>query len=160
MLKKINYRLLIICILMPEIIGFLSNFLSNGAMKDYNNLKHPAFSPPGWVFIIVWIILYLLMGISLYFIIMSNYYPLDMKKAALLFFSAQLFFNFLWSIVFFKYELRFNAFLLTLVIIGLTVMTIMAFIQINKLSGLILIPYLLWLIYASYLNYFTWFLNR
>jgi len=160
MLKKINYKLLIICILIPEIVGFISNLLSNGAMKNYNELKHPPFSPPGWVFVVVWSILYLLMGISLYLIISSHYYPVDMKKAAFLFFAVQLLFNFMWSIVFFKYELRFNAFLLILVIIVFTVMTIAAFYQISKPAGILLIPYALWLFYASYLNYYTWLINR
>lgn len=160
MFKKMNYSLLIICILVPEIVGFISNLLSNGAMTDYNNLRHPPFSPPGWVFVMVWTVLYLLMGISLYLVISSQYYPVEIKKTAFLFFAAQLLINFLWSIVFFKYELRFNAFLLILVMIMLVIMTATEFYQISKPAAILLIPYILWLFYASYLNYYTWILNK
>ena len=55
---------LIISILIPLAVGSLSALFS-GNMSSYSMFEKPAFSPPGFIFPIVWTVLYILMGISL-----------------------------------------------------------------------------------------------
>ena len=76
-----------------------------------------------------------------------------------LFFYTQLFFNFLWPIVFFNFKLPFTAFILLVILFVFTAITVVKFYQSSKLSGILLLPYLLYILYAGYLNFAIWFLN-
>ena len=60
---KINFKRLAITILIPLGLGVLVAFLTN---SSYNDMVKPSFAPPGWVFPVVWTILYILMGVSYY----------------------------------------------------------------------------------------------
>ena len=96
-MKIRNKSALIISILIPLAVGSMSALFS-GNMLSYSILDKPAFSPPGFIFPIVWTILYILMGISSYIVYSSNS---PNKPKALLIYGIQLFFNFCWSIIFF-----------------------------------------------------------
>ena len=50
-------------ILIPVILGGIVALLISGFM-DYNDLNKPPLSPPGFIFGIVWTVLYILMGVS------------------------------------------------------------------------------------------------
>ena len=109
---------LIISILIPLAVGSLSALFS-GNMSSYSMFEKPAFSPPGFIFPIVWTVLYILMGISSYLVYTSNS---PYKPNALLLYGIQLFFNFFWSIIFFGLDLYLFAFiwLIALLSINLT----------------------------------------
>ena len=64
--KKINIKSLVICIIIPLAIGGLAALLTMGSMKDFEALNQPPLSPPGWLFPVVWTILYILMGVASY----------------------------------------------------------------------------------------------
>ena len=63
-----DYRLWV-CIIGIVALGFLSGILSGNPGKYYYSLQLPAFAPPSWIFGPMWTILYILIGISLYFIL-------------------------------------------------------------------------------------------
>ena len=121
-MKQENRSTLIISILIPLAVGSLSALLS-GTMSTYSTLNKPALSPPSILFPIVWTILYILMGISSYMIYISN--SPDAPKA-LKTYALQLFFNFCWSIIFF----RFSLYLLSL--LWLIIMIILIYIMIKQ----------------------------
>jgi len=77
--------------------GVIAGFLTSGSMEKYQEMYRPPLSPPGWVFPIVWLILYTLMGIAAYRIYMKN--P---KAESLKLYLIQLAVNFLWPIIFFQ----------------------------------------------------------
>ena len=54
---KINWKTLVICLAIPLGVGGLATLLSGG-MDAYGTFIKPPLSPPGWVFPIVWTILY------------------------------------------------------------------------------------------------------
>ena len=120
-------------------------------MKEwYNSLKKSKITPPNYVFPIVWSILYTLMGIAFYMIYMN-------KKCVgfcipLIIFLIQLFFNLIWTTLFFKYRLFKLALLDTGLIIIFTIITIKYFYNISKNAAYLLIPYICWLSLAFYLN--------
>ena len=44
--------------------GLISSLVSMGKQAEYAALKQPPLSPPGWLFPVVWTMLFILMGIS------------------------------------------------------------------------------------------------
>jgi len=155
MSKIQNKSALIISILIPLAVGTLSALIS-GNMLTYSSLNKPPLSPPSFIFPIVWVILYILMGISSYNIYMSK----DNKKGkALKVYAVQLFFNFLWSIIFFRFSQYLIAFLWLISLIIIIIAMIYLFYNINAVSAYLQIPYLTWCIFAAYLNFMIYKMN-
>lgn len=144
-MKIRNKSALIISILIPLTVGTMSALFS-GNMSSYSILTQPAFSPPGFIFPVVWTILYILMGASSYIVYSSNS---PNKSKALLLYCIQLFFNFCWSIIFFGLDLFLFAFIWLIALILI----------VNPLSAYLQIPYLIWCIFAAYLNFSIFLLN-
>ena len=142
-------------ILIPVLIGVLVGLLTSPT-EEYAMLQKPPLAPPGFLFPIVWTILYVLMGIS-YGILKSNQLadqPVDSV------YYAQLVVNAFWSIFFFNLGWRLFSFLWILLLIVLVVTMILRFFRRNRVAGLLQIPYLLWLFFAAYLNLSFYLLNR
>ena len=149
-----NKSNLIIAVLIPLTVGSISSLLS-GNMGQMNYIQ-PDFTPPAVVFPIVWTILYILMGISSYIIYESDYPD---KNSALRIYGIQLFFNFFWSILFFRFSAYFLSLIWLLVLIILIIIMILRFYKISPIAAYLQIPYLLWCMFASYLNYVVFVLN-
>lgn len=152
---KIQWKELIICIAIPLATGILSALLTRNGMKTFETLTKPALSPPGWLFPIVWTILYILMGIASYLVLSSG----NTGQNALTVYAIQLAFNFLWSIIFFNQRAYFFAFIWLIALWLLILLTTILFYQISKPAGYLMSPYLLWVTFAGYLNYAIYLLN-
>lgn len=150
-----NKSSLVIAILIPIAVGAFSALFA-GNMSVYANLNKPSLAPPGIVFPIVWIILYILMGISSYIVWESNSPD---KWNALRIYALQLFFNFFWSIFFFRFDLYLFSFIWLLVMIILIIVMIYKFYKIKPLAAYLQIPYLIWCLFAAYLNFMIYSLN-
>ena len=123
---------------------------------DYNELNKPPLSPPGFIFGIVWTILYILMGISYGILDYKNLIDTNTKNIYYL----QLFVNLLWPIAFFVFKWRLFAFIWLLLLIVLIIKMIIKFYRRDKIAAYLQIPYLLWSIFASYLNIGVYLLNN
>ena len=156
---KVNWKKLVVCIAIPLAVGALAAFLTRGAMSEFGRLKQPPFSPPAWLFPVVWTILYTLMGISSYLVIEAKA-PADEKEKALMIYFYQLVVNFLWPIFFFNFGWYLLAFFWLLLLWGLVRHMIRLFAPINKVAAGLNIPYMIWLTIAAYLNFGIWWLNR
>lgn len=150
-----RHRGLLISMAIPLIIGGISTLLSGGA-KVNPSLEAPPLIPPEWVFPVVWIILYLLMGYSAYLIFKSRN---GGRIIALAVYAAQLAANFLWSILFFRFEFLFAALIDAVVLWALAIVMVWLFADIDKKAALLQIPYVLWLTFAAYLSFGFWALN-
>ena len=146
---------LIISILIPLAVGSLSSLLSR-SMTTYSSISKPDFSPPSYVFPIVWTILYVLMGISSYIIYDSDS---PAKGRALKIYMLQLFFNFCWSIIFFRFNLYLFALIWLIVLNALICLMIKEFYKISPLAAYLQIPYLLWCVFAALLNFLIYKMN-
>lgn len=155
---KIKWKELIIAILIPLAVGGISAFLTRGGMETFKALEKPPLSPPGWLFPVVWTVLYILMGIASYLIYSSTKSKAD-KFLALGLYAFQLFFNFFWSVIFFNLERYLFAFIWLFILWLLILMTILAFRGISKPAAWLLVPYLLWVTFAGYLNLGIYLLN-
>ncbi|MBO5096863.1 MAG: tryptophan-rich sensory protein [Agathobacter sp.] len=156
---KINKRLLFICIAIPVIVGMVSALLTRNSMELFQSIDKPPLAPPGWLFPVVWTILYVLMGISSYLILQSGEEREEIRKT-LTIYGYQLVANFLWPTFFFNFGWYFFSFLWLVLLWGLVLIMILRFKDINKLAAYMNIPYLVWLTFAGYLNLGIWILNR
>ncbi len=154
---KINWKKLIICLAIPLAVGGLAALLSGG-MADYSVINQPPLSPPGWLFPIVWTILYLLMGYASYRVLTSGAEQEQIRKALRLY-GAQLALNFLWPIIFFGFDAYLLAFVVLIALWVLIFLTVRAFSKIDERAGDLLLPYLLWVTFAGYLNLGVYLLN-
>jgi len=156
---KIDKKKLLVRIALPLIVGAISSLLTRGSMEAFEALNQPPLSPPGWLFPVVWTILYTLMGISAYIIDMSDIAEIDKQKIMRLY-HLQLTVNFLWPIFFFSFQWYLFSFFWLLLLIVLVVLMIKEFYKISNVAAFINIPYLIWLVFAAYLNIGVWWLNR
>ena len=156
---KINKRVLFICIAIPVIVGIVSALLTRNSMELFQSIDKPPLAPPGWLFPVVWTILYILMGISSYLILESGESQEEIRKA-LTIYGYQLVVNFLWPTFFFNFGWYFFSFLWLVLLWVLVLIMILRFKDISKLAAYMNVPYLVWLTFAGYLNLGIWILNR
>ena len=158
--KKIRFITLIVSIGIPLLIGGITSLLIPNISSIYGELVKPNFAPPDIVFPIVWTILYVLMGIASYSVYVLKYDNIDVSSAIFVY-AIQLLLNFLWTFIFFGFNLYGLAFLELGVLVLFVMLTIKRFYKkAGKNAALLLFPYLIWIIYAGVLNFFIWMLNE
>lgn len=127
-------------------------------MNDwYNNLKKAPWTPPDYVFGIVWPILYFLMFTS--FILTRNDEKCYPYCSALTFFIIQLIFNLSWTTLFFTMKKPKLALLDLIATLIFTIVTYKKFSLINQTASRLLLPYIAWLILAFSLNLYIVIMN-
>jgi len=138
----------------PAIVvaGSASGLMSDSGYGNpwFDALENPVFMPPGFVFGIVWPMLYGLLGFASAMILAEPASPA--RSSALTFFFAQLALNFAWSPLFFTLH---DIALAKYVIMVMAVLAGIAagkFWRMRRVAGMLLIPYLAWLVFAAMLN--------
>jgi translocator protein len=149
---------LILSIVLAELVGVISSFFGMSNESMYIKINRPFFSPPGWIFPIVWTILFLLMGIAAYRVWVKGSQGEDVKKSLVLY-AIQLALNFIWPIIFFRLKLYGLAFFELLILLVFIVMTTFEFKKVDQIAGYLMIPYIAWVVFAGILNYAIWILN-
>jgi len=133
--------------------GSLSGYLSNSGFGNpwFDNVQKPGFMPPGWVFGVTWTSLYTLMGVALAIVLTApDSVP---RRRGLLFFFVQLAMNFAWSPIFFGAGAVDWAFVVILTMNVAVTCTLISFLRVKRVAGLLLLPYLAWLCLATALNF-------
>ncbi len=157
MVLKLDYKMLLKNLSIPLITGIISAFLTRGGVRNFTEtVNKPAYSPPDWLFPIVWTILYILMGIAAY-VVESNTEAKNNK--GFVFYYLQLFFNFLWSFIFFNSQNYLVSFIWIIILLALIILTATEFYKINKIAAYLLVPYIIWVAFASVLNFSIYLLN-
>ncbi|MBR3825392.1 MAG: tryptophan-rich sensory protein [Lachnospiraceae bacterium] len=149
--KKINKKLLAICIAIPLVVGAISALLTKDSMMIFQTVNKPPLSPPGWLFPLVWTILYILMGVASYLVLTSEG-TMEEKSQAISVYFYQLLVNFLWSTWFFNLQWYVFAFFWLILLWVLIFVTLVRFYRLSKPAGYLMVPYLLWVTFAGYLN--------
>lgn len=159
MSQKINFFKLVASILLCQLAGAIGAVFTASSVENwFPLLKKPFFSPPSWVFFPVWILLYTLMGISLYIIWEKGVQQREVK-IGLLFFGIQLGLNIIWSYLFFGLRSPYYAFIEIILLWFAILLTIIQFRKISKTASYLLLPYILWVSFAMLLNYNLWIFN-
>lgn len=139
---KVNPKInAITLVLLTLIVGSLAS-TNTGTDTWYLGLVKSNLNPPGYVFGIVWPVLYLLMGITIwrtYSIIKNLFY-------------VQLFLNAIWSWLFFSFHLPLIALLDIWLLIFINLKILLLILKEDKLAAFLFAPYIMWLFFASYLN--------
>lgn len=155
--RKRPFIAYLVFILLTEAVGLLSSLLSGDSGSFYDQVARPALAPPGWLFPVVWAVLFALMGISAARVWLKE--PGPARGRSLLVYALQLAVNFCWSPIFFNAR-AFGWALLTLLLLWvLIVWMIFAFRRVDRTAAWLQLPYLLWVSFAGYLNYMIWLLN-
>jgi benzodiazapine receptor len=155
MLSKRDTVGLTVAVVGTEAIGGLSALAAGGDFVTYfDALRKPPLTPPPAAFGPAWTALYLLMGVAAWLVWREG---LSRRTAlALGLFAAQLVLNFAWSLIFFGQH-RLGVALIEIVVLWLTILaTILAFWQVRRAAGALLLPYLAWVSFAAYLNAGIW----
>ena len=143
--------ILLITFLASAIGGFTT---ANFKEPWYSQIILPSFNPPSWVFGPIWTTLYILMSIAIWRIWIKFY---DNKILNLYFFH--LFFNMIWSIIFFGFHQIGLALLDLFIILIFIVLLMKIYYSKDKISFSLMVPYFLWSCYAFVLNFNIFILN-
>ena len=150
---------LILSIIICQMAGVIGSIFTAGSVTSwYPTLVKPSFSPPGFYIGLIWIVLFTLMGISL-FLIWRETPSNPAARIALYFFAVQLIVNVLWSVAFFGMRSPISGLVVIAFLWVLILITIIKFWPINRTAALLLIPYIIWVSIAAYLNFSIWMLN-
>jgi len=150
---------ILISVIICLAVGFVASLATQtGVDSWYETIKKPSFTPPDAVFAPVWTFLYVLMGISAG-IVWSRGLHHIWVKTALYHFVFQLFFNAVWSLVFFNLEQPLWGLLVIITLLILILLTIKWFKVVNNFAAYLLIPYAIWVVFALVLNFEIWRLN-
>lgn len=145
-------------IVLSEAVGVISGLLSRDGMARYGATAiQPPLAPPNWLFPVVWVILYALMGIGAARIWLAE--DSAERKQGLNLFVAQLVVNFFWSLIFFNLQAYGFALVWLILLWVLVAWMILTFLKVDKTAAYLQIPYLIWLTFAAYLNAAVWVLN-
>ncbi|MBN2732233.1 MAG: tryptophan-rich sensory protein [Balneolaceae bacterium] len=142
-------------ILVCALAGAIGAYFEPGIW--YQEITKPFFTPPNWIFAVVWPILYLCMGIAAWLV--WKELGFDKGRQPLKWFGVQLGLNAAWSWLFFGRHAIGTA-LGEIILLWVAILfTLLLFWQKNKIAGALLIPYLLWISFAVALNFSIWQLN-
>jgi translocator protein len=151
---------LIVSILASFAAGGIGSLFTFKAIPTwYAGLKKPRFTPPNWAFGPVWTTLYILMGISVFFVWQKGLATNGAQLAFILFWF-QLAINALWSVIFFGMKSKGGGVVTIIALWLLIQVTMVASFRVSAWAGSLLVPYILWVSIASYLNISIWILNR
>ncbi len=155
---KLNLPKLTFSILVSLSAGGIGSFFTASSISTwYSTLNKPFFNPPNWIFAPVWTTLYILMGVSLYLVLVAK--TKKDKRVPITIFATQLVLNTLWSIIFFGLKSPLFA-LFEILILWITIfLTIKKFAPFSPLASRLLYPYIAWVSFASLLNLAIKFLN-
>lgn len=169
---------LIFSIILAQSVGLIGSLATRPNIESwYRLIDKPGFTPPDWVFAVVWPALFLLMAVAAWLVYRTpprasrdywrdgaSYESMFLKKrpsrlTALTIYVIHLFFNMGWSFLFFKWQLPGVALVEILILLGLLLVTTRLFYRISTLAGYLMVPYILWVGYATVLNGALWWMN-
>lgn len=150
---------LLISVLVPLVIGFAGGIFTSSSVNNwYTTINKPSFTPPGWLFGPAWTLLYILMGLAFYFAWLKGFG--GNPSLCIGIFAVQLILNFLWSILFFGLKAPLYAFVEIVFLWVAILINVIVFFRVSRVSGYLLLPYILWVSFASALNLGVVLLNK
>ena len=124
----------------------------------YQALQKPPFNPPDWVFAPVWTTLYIFMGIAAWRVWRRGLF--ETHRMALAVFAGQLGLNLVWSGLFFGLQRVDLALAEIVILLSAIIANTIMFWRIDRLAGVLFVPYAAWVTYAMLLNASLWLLNK
>jgi len=148
-----NVLTIIVFIAIPVVVGMISGKAAGNSKRKYADFKQPPLSPPGFLFPIVWTILYILMGISSYLAYQGAVAAHASVAIVLVPYIIQLILNFTWSVIFFGKRRYLLGSVWLLMLIAAIIWMMTAFYPYSPIAAYLQIPYLVWCLFATYLSF-------
>ncbi len=150
-----KYISLALILLVTFLASGIGGFVTSSFKEPwYSQIILPTFNPPSWVFGPVWNLLYIFMSVAAWI----AWKKISDKKILQVYF-VHLFFNSIWSVIFFGFHQIFIALIDLVIILAFIIWLMKIYYQDSKISFLLMIPYLLWSFYALILNTTIFYLN-
>ena len=152
---KNKYLSLLIILLITFIAPMIGSYATTTFKEPwYSQIILPSFNPPSWVFAPVWFTLYLLMSLAIWKIWINS-----SNRKLLKIYFIHIFFNSTWTVIFFGFH-QIGFALINLIIILIFIIILMrVYSTRDKISFILMIPYLSWSSYALVLNSAIYLLN-
>ena len=150
-----KYLSLGLILLVTFVASGIGGFVTSSFKEPwYSEIILPSFNPPSWVFGPVWTTLYIFMSVAAWFA-----WKKTSDKKILQIYFIHLFFNSIWSVIFFGFHQIFVALIDLGIILIFIIWLMRIYYHVNRISFLLMIPYLLWSSYALMLNGAIFYLN-
>ena len=154
-MTKNKYLSLLILLLITFIAPVIGSYVTSVFKEPwYSEIIQPSFNPPSWVFPPVWSTLYVMMSLAIWRVWIAFFNSRILKL-----YFIHLFFNCIWSIIFFGFHQIGLALINIIVILFFIIILMKEYLKIDKLSFYLMIPYFLWSSFALVLNASILFLN-
>lgn len=153
-----NVAALVVSVGLPLTVAFISTAFGQGGDSEwYKQLNKPSWTPPGWVFPVMWTTLYTLMGIAAWLVWKEGGFAVQGYPLGA--YITQLGLNFLWTPIFFGMH-RPDYALVEILILWLAIaVTIYLFLPVKSIAAYLLVPYIVWVTIATSLNWYIWMYN-
>ncbi|MFP4116831.1 MAG: TspO/MBR family protein [Candidatus Aenigmatarchaeota archaeon] len=158
-MKYVKPLKLALSILISLSAGFIGSFFTAQTVDTwYAGLELPRFAPPGYIISVIWIVLYVLMGIALYLVLTKDISERNVQLAIGVF-GVQLFLNAIWSYLFFGLTSPLYGLIGIIALWIAVASTIYTFQEVSKKASYLLYPYIIWVTIALILNYLIYVMN-
>ena len=138
--------------------GWLTGlFMQAGSHEWYATLTLPAWNPPGWVFMPVWLVLYFLLGTSTWLAWREG--GCRNIPHILTLFTLLLLLQMSWGYNFYYHQNLFAGMMSTVWSLVVLILLGISTYPVTKTGAFLLLPEALWLTYAFVINYTLWKLN-
>lgn len=127
-----------------------------GSIIGYLNIKEiKIYCPTPVIFLVVWAIIYLCIGLSAYRIYMIKELGENINNA-LFYYYVQLLLSYLWHFIFFSLRLYGVGYIELGVLLIFLIITFIKFIRLDKIAGLLIVPYILWILFVGVIDVLIW----
>lgn len=156
---KFNPVAFVINIAIPLGVGVVGSLLTAQSVKTwYPTLNKPSFNPPDSLFPIVWTSLFILIGIAAYRVWQKREQITHFPRTVAIY-AIQLTLNIMWSFIFFYAREIGIALIEVVAFLIVIIINARIFYKVDKIAGLLFIPYILWVSFATFLTYNIFILN-
>lgn len=158
--KSILALKLLVSLVVCQLAGLVGAMFTTSEISTwYRLLQKPFFSPPNYLFAPVWTLPFVAMAVAL-FLVWIRIGKEKEKRLAMILFALQLFFNMLWSVVFFGLHSPLAGVFIIIILLFLIIATTLKFLRLSQIAAILMLPYILWVSFATLLNIAIWILNR
>ncbi|XP_015519645.1 tryptophan-rich sensory protein-like [Neodiprion pinetum] len=156
--KPDNIWIFLVAVVLPNAGGLVGASLWQDRDWFENEVTHPSWRPPNWLFPVAWTLIYSLMGIGSYYVWKHG----EGKNLwiALGVYCVQLILNWFWTPFFFVWHLLLWSLVVIVILWVLIALTIYVFYRVNVKAACFLIPYIAWVTVATGLNSHYYHLNK
>ncbi|MBR6569823.1 MAG: tryptophan-rich sensory protein [Clostridia bacterium] len=148
--KKPTWRSLLVLLGATIGAGAIVGFLTQRDSSFYQELTKPVFAPPGWLFPVVWTLLYAAMATAMWLVLRTQ----ERDRWLLLgLYIAQLAVNLIWPVLFFTQQALGLAFFWLVLLWMMAGVMLWQFFRVSKAAGWLLVPYQAWITFAGVLNF-------